>query len=96
MGFKRNKNIKQSVAFYGFRAGAGGISHVMLNLINALVDVGLHVDLLLNRTQIPELASVRKEVRLVRLGETGSFRGVPALVRYFRQEQPNCHRYIPV
>lgn len=90
MGSQKDRNFKQSVAFYGFRSGPGGISHVMINLINALVDVGLHVDLLLNRTQIPELASVRKEVRLVRLGETGSFRSIPALVRYLRHEQPTA------
>lgn len=90
MALHIDKSGHPRLAFYGFRSGPGGISHVMLNLINALVDVGLHVDLLLNRTQIPELASVRKEVRLVRLGETGSFRSIPALVRYLRQEQPTA------
>jgi glycosyltransferase involved in cell wall biosynthesis len=90
MALHVDKTGQPIIAFYGFRSGPGGISHVMLNLINALVDLGLHVDLLLNRTQIPELASVREEVRLVRLGETDSLRSIPALVRYLRQVQPTA------
>jgi glycosyltransferase involved in cell wall biosynthesis len=88
MGFQGKKNCKRKVAFYGFRRGAGGISHVMLNLMNALVDEGVQVDLLLNHTRIPELANVRDEINVVALGETDGFMRIPALVSYLRKNQP--------
>ena len=61
----------------------------MLNLMNTLVDEGVHVDLLLNHTRIPELLKVRDEVNVVELGETDGFMRIPALVRYLRDKQPS-------
>jgi glycosyltransferase involved in cell wall biosynthesis len=60
----------------------------MLNLMNALVDEGVHVDLLLNHTGIPELLKVRDEVNVVELGETDGLVRIPSLVRYLRKTQP--------
>jgi glycosyltransferase involved in cell wall biosynthesis len=88
VAFAIDMNNRPSVALYGFRRGAGGISHVMLNLMNALVDEGVHVDLLLNHARIPELANVRKEINIVRLGETDGFMRIPALSDYLRKRQP--------
>ena len=65
MKLELGRNCRQRAAIYGFRGGAGGISHVTLNLINALVDRGIHVDHMLNRTRIQELTKVREDVRLV-------------------------------
>ncbi|MCP4686445.1 MAG: glycosyltransferase, partial [Desulfobacterales bacterium] len=76
------------VAFYGFRSGRGGISHVMLNLMHGVLDHGTSVDLLLNNTDIPELADLRPGVRVVELGRVDGLRRVPPLVRYLKREAP--------
>jgi glycosyltransferase involved in cell wall biosynthesis len=88
VGVQEYTNDRQSIALYGFRAGAGGISHVMLNLMNALVDQGIHVELLLHRPQIPELSKVRPEIRVVRLAEADGLHRLPSLVRYLRAAKP--------
>ena len=87
------------VAFYGFRGGDGGISHVMLNLMNATVDLGATVHLLLNATNIPELTRVDPRIKIFRLGEGGSFKRLKALADYLRVEGPDallCLDYLPV
>ncbi len=76
------------VAFYGFRGGSGGISHVMLNLMNAVADQGMAVDLLLNNPKIPELAGLKKGIRILELGTHQGIWRVPALTRYLRREPP--------
>jgi len=81
-----NKDSK--IAFYGFRGGEGGISHVMLNLMNAVAATGVQVDLLLHATDIPELDRVRSDIRVFRLGEGGSFKRALALSWYLRAEKP--------
>jgi glycosyltransferase involved in cell wall biosynthesis len=78
----------QTIAFYGFRGGAGGLSHVMLNLINALAAQGRRVDLLLNATNIPELAGLHADVRVVELGQAGTPGRIRLLSRYLKRERP--------
>jgi len=83
------------VAFYGFRGGDGGISHVMLNLMNATVELGATVHLLLNPTNIPELKRVDPRIKIFRLGEGGSFKRLKTLANYLRVERPDallCNR----
>lgn len=76
-------------AFYGFRGGNGGISHVLLNLMNALAERNVQVDLLLNDPRIPELAHLHPRVRTVRLGRAAELLRIPPLVRYLKTVRPD-------
>jgi glycosyltransferase involved in cell wall biosynthesis len=90
-----NQNSKCDIAFYGFRAGKGGISHVMLNLMHAIADEGLRVHLLLNSTDIPEVSKVRKDIEIVLLGESKGFFRILHLSRYLKEVKPEvllCRR----
>ena len=86
---------KRSIAFYGFRGGKGGISHVMLNLLHAVADEGLKVHLLLNSTDIPELSKVKKNIEIKRLGDSTGFARIFRLSKYIKEEKPDvilCNR----
>jgi glycosyltransferase involved in cell wall biosynthesis len=76
------------IAFYGFRGGGGGLSHAMVNLINAVAAEGQAVDVLLHATNVPALADLDPGVRVVKLGRTGTLRQVLAVRRYLRRERP--------
>ncbi len=77
-------------AFYGFRGGNGGISHVLLNLMNALAERNIQVDILLNDTRIPELERLHPRVRIIRLGRTAGLLRIPALMRYLKETRPDA------
>ncbi len=77
-----------SIAFCGFRGGPGGISHVMVNLINGLSEMGIRVDLLLYDTDIPERKRIHPWVRTVPLGDIRGPGRIPPLMAYFRKEAP--------
>lgn len=76
------------VAVYGFRPGPGGISHVMLNLMHAMVDEGVSVDLLLDDPRIPELDRLSEKVRVVSLLGSNPLLKVPSLIGYLRKQSP--------
>jgi glycosyltransferase involved in cell wall biosynthesis len=78
------------VAFYGFRGGEGGISHVILNLMNAMIDFGVEVHLLLNATDIPELIRVRPEIKVFRLGNGNGLKRILLLARYLKGAKPDA------
>ncbi len=81
---------RPDIAFFGFRGGAGGISNVMLNLMNSASRLGLEVDLLLNNTEIPELARVVPAVRRVELGRATGLAGSLPLARYLSTHRPRA------
>lgn len=87
--FNMDNSKKKRVAFYGFRQGSGGISHVMMNLMHGMLEHGLPVDLLLNHTNIPELDNINPGIRLVSLGKVNGLRRVPGLVQYLREVRPS-------
>ncbi len=66
---ERQSGTSTHIAFFGFRGGAGGISNVMLNLINTSSSLVRRVDVLLNNPDIPELEMLAPEVRVVRLSK---------------------------
>jgi glycosyltransferase involved in cell wall biosynthesis len=77
-----------TIAFYGFRGGEGGISQVMLNLMNTMASQGEAVDVLLHATDIPELDRLHPAIRVVRLGHSGAAGRIVAMSRYLRRERP--------
>lgn len=82
------------VAFFGFHSRPGGIGNVMVNLMNAMTDLGLGVDVLLHREDAHDLARLLPTVRVV----PGIKRGLgsfPAFLRYLSKEKPSwivCNR----
>ncbi len=85
---ERVGSFPDRIAFYGFRGGEGGISHVMLNLMNAVAARGVAVDILLHATNIPELSRLSPGIRVVTLGQGNEWRRIRALVSYFQKESP--------
>ena len=76
------------LSFYGFSMGHGGIGRVMTNLMNAMIDQGVHIDLLLPHTQSPDLASIRSEVRVINVDAQRSLWKILSLVGYLKRERP--------
>jgi glycosyltransferase involved in cell wall biosynthesis len=79
---------KKHIAFYGFRGGPGGLSHVMLNLMNAISRAGWDVDILLHKTDIPELVNLDHAVSKVALGNRWAPARLLSLIKYLRAVQP--------
>ena len=83
-----NGRHKHRLAFYGFHTSPGGIGRVMVNLMNGLIEEDVDVDLLLPRTEGPDLPYVRHEVRVIETGNHGLLPGVSFVARYLSREQP--------
>lgn len=81
---------RQRLAFYGFRKGSGGISRVMLNLINALAAYPLQIDLLINDPDIPELRELAPQIQIVPIGLGESWRCILSLGHYLNQGHPDA------
>ena len=85
----------KKIAFYGFRGGKGGISHVMLNLINEMASRGVDTTILLNNPEIPELAQLHPKVKKRELGNISGIKRVFSLAAYMKKERPDvllCNR----
>ncbi len=87
--------ISGKIAFYGFRGGKGGISPVMLNLINEMADRGVEAAVLLNNPDIPELSQLQPRVKRVWLGNVQGIKRIFSLAAYIKEERPDvllCNR----
>ncbi len=83
-----SRENKNKIAFYGFREGGGGRNNVLINLVNALSDEGICVDLVLNSNPKSETDLFHKNVRIINF-ESGTFIGkVYSLTRYIEREGP--------
>jgi glycosyltransferase involved in cell wall biosynthesis len=71
-------------------SGAGGVERMVLNLIPAILDSGIGVDLLaIIRKPTPDLVRIEGTgFRLFDLGVSHTALAVPALVRYLKTERP--------
>ncbi len=78
-----------TVAFYGFRGGRGGLSHVMLNLMNEMAGQGLNVHILLNNPEIPELKQLHPAVKKVLLGDAGGPGRIFSLAAWLKERGPD-------
>ena len=78
------------IAFYLYNLSGGGAERVMVNLMHSFVQLGLKIDLVLNtKTKSPYLSMVPPEVRILGL-KLGVRKGIPKLISYLRQEQPQA------
>ena len=78
------------IAFYLYNLSGGGAERIMVNLMHSFVQLGLKIDLVLNtKTKSPYLSMVPPEVRILEL-KLGVRKGIPKLISYLRQEQPQA------
>ena len=66
----------------------GGAELVMVNLARGFLQRGFSVDLVVAKAEGPHLRQVPAETRIIDLKRRRVSRAFPALVRYFRSEQP--------
>ncbi len=83
-------NPEQRLAVLIAFSGAGGVERMVLNLLPAMLNSGIGVDLLaIIRKPAPDLVRVEGTgFRLFDLGVTHTALAVPALVRYLKTERP--------
>lgn len=78
------------LAFFLATSGHSGVDRVMGNLIRALAERGVPVDLLRIRRHGPRLDPCPEGVRIVDLGTAHVNSALPAVVRYLRRERPRA------
>lgn len=78
------------VALYMQSFAGGGAERVMVNLAAGLAARGLHVDLIVARSEGPYLSLVPPDVRLIDLHSRRSLTSLPGLARYLRRERPDA------
>jgi glycosyltransferase involved in cell wall biosynthesis len=71
-------------------SGEGGVERMVLNLVNAIAERGLHIDLLLIRTESRHLDEIHPSVNLVELGAEHTLTSLPPLVSYLKRVRPPC------
>lgn len=76
------------IGFIGFHTSPGGIGKDMTNLMNAMVDAGANVDMLISEAAGPDLPFLRKSINVIEFGDGGRLARVRALTRYMRDAKP--------
>ncbi len=71
-------------------SGAGGVERMVLNLVNAIAEQGVKVDLLLIKTDSRHLQAIHPSVNRIDLGSGHTLTSLPALTRYLRRVRPPC------
>ncbi|NEQ41001.1 MAG: glycosyltransferase [Okeania sp. SIO3I5] len=79
---------RPDVAIYLRLLYGGGVERIMVNLMQAFVERGLSVDLVMNTVAGPYLSQVPPEVRIVDLKAPRMLLGLPKLAGYLRRERP--------
>jgi glycosyltransferase involved in cell wall biosynthesis len=69
-------------------SGHSGVDRVMKNLLPAIADAGVNVDLLHVNNHGPYMES-SGNLRVIELGSSHAYSSLPALVRYLRREMPD-------
>lgn len=71
-------------------SGEGGVERMVLNLVNAIAERGLRIDLLLIRKHSRHLDEIHPAINLVELGAGHTLTSLPPLVRYLKRVRPPC------
>jgi len=71
-------------------SGDGGVEHMMCNLMQGMVELGVDVDLIRIKASGGHVARIPPEVRVIDLNRATSLLALPALVRYLRRERPGA------
>lgn len=71
-------------------SGEGGVERMVLNLVNALAELGLQIDLLLIKTRSRHLDEIHPAVNRIELGSRHTATSLLPLTRYLKRTQPPC------
>ncbi|MEW8562834.1 MAG: glycosyltransferase [Candidatus Thiodiazotropha sp.] len=71
-------------------SGEGGVERMVLNLVNAMAERGLHIDLLLIKTHSRHLHEIHPAVNRIDLGSRHTATSLLPLARYLKQTNPPC------
>jgi glycosyltransferase involved in cell wall biosynthesis len=84
------RDSSSRIAIYLRLLSGGGAERMMVNLIKGFVDLGLSVDLVLNKADGPYLNLVPPQVRIIDLKAPRMIQGLPKLVGYLKREKPDA------
>ncbi|WP_462321128.1 glycosyltransferase [Halochromatium sp.] len=87
---QRSLRQRPRLAMIGFRPGSGGIGRVMITLVDALLDIGIEIDLLLPAGQHPDLEDLRGQVNRFTVDIDDHRQAERALRRYLQQRHPDA------
>jgi glycosyltransferase involved in cell wall biosynthesis len=71
-------------------SGEGGVERMVLNLVNAMADRGLAIDLLLIKTRSRHLDEIHPAVKRIDLGSGHTATSLLPLSRYLKRKKPPC------
>lgn len=81
---------RRRLAMIGFRPGSGGIGRVMTTLMDALIDEGIEIDLLLPPGEHPDLDALRGSVQRFEIDGGHRRQAKSALRAYLRERRPSA------
>lgn len=81
---------RRRLALIGFRQGSGGIGRVMTTLMDALLEAGIEIDLLLPSSAHPDLSALRGDVNRVVIDLDQRQQAESILRDYLRQRCPDA------
>jgi glycosyltransferase involved in cell wall biosynthesis len=71
-------------------SGAGGVERMILNLVNAIAERGVRVDLLLIKTDSSHLQDLHPSINRIDLGAKHTLTSLMPLANYLKQARPPC------
>ena len=83
-----NKTSRITI-FLGF-FGGGGIERITANLAHGFVKSGIEIDLLHTNQESPHLWRLPSETRIINLKTATTYKTLPGIVSYLRQESPSA------
>jgi glycosyltransferase involved in cell wall biosynthesis len=86
---KTDKSVPDISILASF-SGEGGVERMVLNLVNAMADRGLGIDLLLIKTRSRHLDEIHPTVNRIDLGSGHTATSLLPLVRYLKRAKPPC------
>jgi glycosyltransferase involved in cell wall biosynthesis len=71
-------------------SGEGGVERMVLNLVNAIAQKGIRVDLLLIKTDSQHLQDIHPSINRIDLGSSHTLTSLLPLMRYLKRVHPPC------
>jgi glycosyltransferase involved in cell wall biosynthesis len=85
-----NRDCHTDLAILVSFSGAGGVERMVLNLVNAIAEKGVRVDLLLIKTDSHHLQDIHPSVNRIDLGSGHTLTSLLPLTRYLKRFRPPC------
>ncbi|MCG7863275.1 MAG: glycosyltransferase [Candidatus Thiodiazotropha endolucinida] len=86
----RQAEVHPELSILASFSGEGGVERMVLNLVNALAERGLRIDLLLIKTRSRHLDEIHPTVNRIDLGTRHTATSLIPLTRYLRRRRPPC------